>query len=341
MGAEHFREPTRIRGGDTFIDIDGVVGHHPKHLKKSLEFLKNNYDAIFFAFLVPHPNKLYGFDPVFLPFFTQTDLPKAATISDGYWSTYKEWGRQAVPYCKKLYAGCKAYAVPLQSEGIDIEVQSRPFFPQAPQTVRDKEMLTVWCHQWKDIKGIIPFLKAVPTIPGNIEMYSCGIRYYQIRETDTWKKAINIDHFKNFNGEGKADYFGWVPFEATPDIYRRAWFSVGLQGITAKASKTTLFGTPASDPKTIYGAGSYNNSETEALYYGAVPVLHNQVLKSDLPKECILTVSKADELPKLLGSKAAKSFVADPNRVILARQWVLDNHSAGKIYRILKKDLGI
>jgi len=341
LGAGMFPTVKRMRGGDTFIDLDGYAGHHPSRVAESLKFLRANYDALFFVSLVPHPNKQYGFEPQFLPLFTETRLPKVASISDGYWVSYAEWGRLVIPTLKKLYTGCEAYAIPLRNEGIQITVRPRPFVsdPAALVIPRSPKMLTVWTHQWKDIKGIIPFLKVVPKIPGDIELYSTGIRYFQYRGTEIWKHAICHDYFQGFHGQGKAEYYGWVPLEKMPAIYRRAWFAVGLQGITARKQNISLFGGPVSDPRMIYSGGSYNNAETEALYYGSVPVLHEQVLKSDLPKDCILTVKRAEELPALIGSKEARDFVLDPRREKRAREWVSSYHDPVRIYSEMKEAL--
>ncbi len=335
-----FPGPQRIRGGDVFIDIDGYAGHHPNNVKKSLKFLKENYDALFFCALVPHPNKDYGFEPQFIPIFRDLDLPKVASISDGYWSTYCDWGRLALPFVKKLYTGCEAYAIPLRAEGIVVTVCPRPFFPRPVTTKRSHEKLAVWTHQWKRVKGINYFLNVIPKISGRVELYSTGIEYFKNRTSDVWKAAIGRDHFRNgFDGEGRAVYYGWKPLEEMPDVYRRAWFSVGLQGITAREAKNSLLGDKLADPRTIYSQGSYNNSETEALYYGAVPVLHYQVLKSDLPKDCILTVSRAEEIPGLLSLREAKNFALDPAREKRARDWVTENCDPVKIYNEMKKEL--
>jgi hypothetical protein len=334
---------TRKRGGDTYIDLDGWAGHHPDQTEKTLKWLKKNYDALFFISLCPHPNKLYGNNPDFLPLYTDTPtLPKAATLCDGYWSTYAEWARMAVPHVQALYTGCAAYALPAASEGINVIVRPRPFAPLANyKTPQSREMLTAWTSQWKQIKGINKFLKVIPKINGIIELYSTGIEYYKMRTTELWKAAVDRDHvFPEFSGHGKAQYYGWVPLDRTPEIYQRAWFSVNLQGITAKTVKTSLFGNTVNDPRAVYAAGSYNNTETEALYFGAVPVLHEQVLKSDLPKDLILTVRSAEELPDLLNLRESQKFARDEARRVKAREFVTEHNSPARIYREMKRRLG-
>ena len=144
---------------------------------------------------------------------------------------------------------------------------------------------------------------------------------------------------KGFDGNGKATYYGWVPLDKTPEIYSRAWFSVNLQGITARPGKTSLFGSVVADPHAVYSGGSWNNTESESLYYGAIPVLHKQVLKSNLPKNLILTVERAEELPDLLARKDLKSWVFDLNRVMEARCWVQQHQDPVRLYREMKEAL--
>lgn len=337
---ELYPKTRRMKGGDTFIDIQGQAGHHPSRVEATLKFLRENYDALFFVSLVPHPNKNYGFEPNFLPIFTQK-MPKAASISDGYWHTYAEWGRLAAPHVKVLYTGCNAYGIPLRNEGFPCQTRPRPFYPlSVPTASRSKTLLTIWPSQWKQIKGCLDFLKVLPQIPGQVELYSVGIEYFKQRETELWKRAVGPDHFHpEFSGRGKAEFFGWQDLMKMPDTYARAWFSVNLQGITAKPAKQSLFGNSVSDHRSIYASGSYNNTESEALYYGACPILHEQVLKSDLPKDCLLTVKSAEELPALIGSKTAQKFACDRERVSKARAWVEKYQDPIRLYREMKETL--
>lgn len=338
-----FPEIKRIKGGDTYIFIDGFAGHHPKHVAGTVQWLNENYDAILLPALVPHITRTYGNQPDFLPLFTDTDMPKIGTLSDGYWASYAEWGRMAIPYVTKLYTGCEAYTIAPRAEGIKVEVQPRPYIAPAFVPVpQSPKLLTVWMHQWKQIKGIKQFMKAVPKIPGRIELYSVGIEYFKFRTLDIWKAAVgkNLVH-PEFGGSGKAVYYGWIPLNDTIRIYQRAWFSVGLQGITQKLVKQSLFGGVVPDPKSIYAQGSHNNAEIEALRFGAVPVLHEQVLKSDLPRDMILTVKNGDELPGLIASHPAQDFARDPVRRKRAAEYVMDRHDAVRIYREMKKAAGI
>lgn len=336
---EVYTKPHRVRGGDSYIDIDGRASHHVQRVEATLAFLHENYDGIFFSALVPHPNKMYGFEPLFLPLYTETPHPKVAAISDGYWHSYAEWGKQAASYVKLLTAGCEAYASPVRADGVEIRVQPRPFFPNEKvlKEARSKERLTVWMHQWKDIKGILPFLRVLPRIPGKVELYSNGIRYYQIRGSAVWKAAIGQDHFcPEFSGQGTAEFFGWIPLATSASVYRRAWFSVGLQGITAKPTATSLLDAGVNtDPKVIYAQGTYNNAETEALYYGAVPILHTQAKRSEIPHELFLAVKRAEELPGLI--RTHSQFVQDPKREQRAREWVREHHNPQRIYNEIRK----
>ena len=336
-----YPETHRMKGGDTFIDLQGQAGHHPKHVQSTLKYLRENYDALFFVALVPHPNKNYGYTPDFLPIFTDLALPKAASISDGYWHSYCEWGRLAAPHVRVLYTGCNAYGIPVGAEGFPCITRPRPFYPLVvPTATRSKELLTVWTSQMKQIKGILKFLRVVPKIPGRVELYSVGIEYFKNRETELWKRAVGADHFHpEFSGRGKAVYYGHQDLTKMPDIYTRAWFTVNLQGITAKPAKTSLFGDRVSDSKSIYASGSTNNTEAESLYFGACPILHEQVLKSDLPRNTFLTVRIAEELPDLIGSKSAQKFALDPRRQKLAREWVSEHQDPRRLYREMRKEL--
>jgi hypothetical protein len=348
MGATQFGTTKKIRSAgsvssDTPMLVQGTAGHHPTRIKETLHWLEENYDGIFFAQLVPHPTKEYGGVPLFLPLYRDLKLPKVATISDGYWHNYADWGRRAIPHLQALFTGCAAYAVPLEAEGFKVSLSRRPFYPLKVEPVaRSKSMLTCWMSQWKDIKGIHRFLHVIPKLPGKIELYSCGIRYYQFRETEMWKQAIGKDHFKGYDGVGKSEYFGNISMQEAVHVFQRAWFSVNLQGITGKpgeATRRNLFGGTITNPKAVYRQGSYNNTETEALYYGCVPVVHNQVRKSEIPGELYLSVDVAEELLSLLRSKQARDLVYDPLRAQRAREWVMEYHNPTKIYNQLKEAL--
>jgi hypothetical protein len=199
-------------------------------------------------------------------------------------------------------------------------------------------MLTVWVNQWKEIKGVSLFLAEVPRIPGRVELYNCGISYYQLRTTKEWKQAVGVNHRDpDYGGEGRAEYFGWVPLEQVMQVLMRSWFSVNLQGITAAPPQKSLLGDFVYNPRSVYALGSFNNTETEALYWGAVPVVHEQVLRSEIPRDLFLTVKRASEIPPLLRSKDAQSFARSTARRAAARRWVMDYHNPQKVYARVKE----
>src|ERR1700744_3358577 len=57
----------RIRGGDSFIMIDGEAPYHTSNMLTSLRMLKK-YDVVMTSFLCPRETKKYGSEPLFLPF---------------------------------------------------------------------------------------------------------------------------------------------------------------------------------------------------------------------------------------------------------------------------------
>lgn len=90
----------------------------------------------------------------------------------------------------------------------------------------------VWTSQQKNIKGWEPFLTAVPEITRThrVEIYCSGIDYYKLRTEPVWLNAVGKDHFKGFDGNGKAEYFGYIPLAGIPNVLSRAWVMVDLQG---------------------------------------------------------------------------------------------------------------
>jgi len=287
--------------------------------------LKENYDVIHFGFLCPHPTKAYP-TPDFLPVFTDLDLPKTGTITDGYWDDYAEWGEQCIPYLNLITTSGMHYAQALIERGIPVQPLGIPFLPGTGRSYpRDREPLLIWPNQWKNIKGINPFLDAVPSLPDElrVELYSCGIRYYQLRTEDRWLDAVGEDKLFGFHGRGRATYFGNVDLPRIRTAFQRAWFSVCFQGIATR--------------KAAYKAGSYNNTELEALYYGALPILHESALGTDLPESAYRTVETGDELPDVVARALRDGTVKDSERLRDARAFVLDNYSAYTQYETIRK----
>lgn len=322
---QQFKEREWVRGGDTKIWIDGEVSNHPNKMEDSLKFLAKNYDAIHFGFLCPHPTKAYP-APTFLPFFTDTNQPKTATITDGYWDDYKEWGSQCLPHLSYITTSGIYYADALIEKGINVDPLGMPFRPApTPYVKKYRHPLLVWPNQWKNIKGINHFLSIVPDLPEEVrvELYSNGIRYYQLRTEELWKKAVKDDRFQNYDGEGRATFYGNVDLPRIQRAMQRAHFTVNLQGISTR--------------KEAYKKGSYNNTELEALYYGAVPILYAAAANTDLPKESIRTVSTAEEIPDVVESLIKDKVVMNVARRERAKAWVMENYSATSQYLKLKK----
>lgn len=322
-GTTVFPSPKLIRGGNTFITVHGHASHHPSRIQSTITWLEKNYDAIFFAYPCPHPTKAYGNEPHWLPLYSECKLPKVTRILDAYWDTYKEWGEMLIPFCNSIWVNQPAYANSITYLGDKIKLSRKPFSPAVSDTPRSKNPLLVWTSQWKGIKGIHKFLPVIPKVRADVELYSNGIMYYQKRTTPEWKAAIKTDHFKGYNGDGCADFYGYVPLEELPKILSRAWWMVDMQGHAARYE--------------AYKSGSYNNTTVEALYYGALPILHTQVRKSPIPDEVIATVGSCEEIPDRVASSSG--FAMDPARQKAARDWVLDFHDVSKIYKELKECL--
>jgi len=328
---EIYDTPQMIRGGDTWIAVDGTASHHPNRVAETVKFLEENYDAIIFIFPCPHATKAYGNVPYFLPLYTDTILlPKMMRILDAYWSTYADWGTEAAQYCDSIVVNQAAYAEPLKGTPLEdkLVIVPKPFSPFSTDPSLKDPHLLVWPNQWKAIKGIKPFLKTIPDLPElwRIELYSCGIEYYQLRTTVAWQLAVWDDHFKDFSAFGRANYYGYVTLEEMAVAYTRAAVTVDFQGHAVKYD--------------AYRSGSYNNTTVEALYYGALPILHEQARKSIIPDELFLTVSDPLDIVQL-NWKEVSNTAMDITRRKRARQWVMDTHSAEKVWTILKEKLGL
>lgn len=315
-----FKERQWIRGGDTRIWVDGEFSHHPARVKEAVKWIETNYDAILFGFICPHKRKDYP-DPDFLPLY-DADVPKAAWVMDGYWHDYAEWAEPLLERLEGVLCPQESYASPIRELGYKkLVISPFPFVPALGKRLpKDKQPLLIWPNQWKDIKGIRYFLKIVPEIPKqvNIELYSNGIRYYQSRTEDFWKAAVGEDKFQGFNGSGRATFFGNIDLPEITKVYQRAWFTCNLQGMTAKNA--------------TYKLGSYNNTEMEALYYGACPILHSTAKGTALPRDVYLTVETAEEIPVVVAKALKDGFALDPERRGKAAQFVLDRHLASKRY---------
>lgn len=321
-----------IRGGDTNIWVCGEAHHHPWLVKRTIRWLEANYDAIFFAYPVPHKTTYYP-TPDFIPLY-EVNLPKVAWLVDGYWGLYSHWAKAVINKLDGILCPIPTYADPLREDGVTvpIKVSGFPFQPQlGPVAPKSGRPLIVWPNQWKDIKGIQPFMEHIPKIHEycdgitEFELYSCGIRYYQIRSSPHWRRAVKRDLFKGYNGTGPATYFGNVDHPTAIDAIQRAWFTVNLQGCGTKQAP--------------YKQGSYNNTEVEALYYGACPILHRSASKTILPEDIYLKVRHAGDLPVTIHDAIHDGVALDPVRRKRAQEFVLDTHLASARYLDLRKML--
>jgi hypothetical protein len=339
VSAEKFPAPTLIRGGDTFITIHGRASHHPAQIDYTVSWLERNYDALYFAYICPHPTKDYP-EPLFLPLYTACRLPKVAFITDAYWTTYEEWAARCLPHVERCFVTNPAYAEPILAAGYPVEAAHTPFYPLPvdPEVGRAEEPYVVWTSQWKQIKCVNQFVPAIPAIStvAKLDLFSNGIRYYQMRCQNPdkrdplyadWYRAVGTDHFggPEFNGTGKADFYGYQPLEMIPNILSVAWWMFDWQGLRK--------------PKhAAYLNGSYNCTAIEALYYGACPVLAEQARKSSLPKDTFLTISSPDQSAALIYESA--SFALNPDRQAHARDYVERVHHARVLYGKIKNAYG-
>lgn len=316
-----FKERQWVRGGDTRIWVDGEV----PQTKAGADWLEQNYDALYFGFICPHETKAYP-KPQFYELY-QTKLPMVAGVTDGYWEEYDEWGRMCLPHLNHVVVVQPTYAEPVRAAGAkNVTVLLAPFVPEkGPYTKKEKLPLLIWPNQWKDIKGITKFLNIVPELDKQlkVEMYSNGIKYYQLRTTYAWVKSIGQDHVDGFNGSGETPFFGNVQIGEIAKAYQRAWFTVNLQGMSSR--------------KKPYQQGSYNFTEVEALFYGALPILHSTAIKTALPKGTYAAVETADQIPSAVKTMIKSRQPLDPHRLREARDYVIDNHLATHHYAKLRK----
>lgn len=308
-----------VSGGDTRIWVDGEIPQN----EEAKKWVEENYDAVVFGFICPH--KAAGYPtPEFLPLY-DIDRPKVAWVMDGYWDTYSEWAEPLLPKLDGVLCPLESYALPLRKLGVKVTISPFPFKPFLGNNFdKNKTPYLLWPNQWKDIKGITRFLSIVPKLPSNvkIEMYSCGIKYYQLRTEEVWKKAINKDHFLFFHGEGRANYWGNVDRPVIAKEYQKAWFTVNLQGITSR--------------KETYKKGSYNNTEVEALWYNCVPILHSSTSQTDLPTDLYARVKDETELPSIVKFLSKEKLHQDTRRLEKARQFIIDKHwAADRVHDML------
>lgn len=304
-----FAERKEIRGGDTFITIDGEAPHHPSVVAESANFINSNYDRVYIGYACPHPTKAYGDRPLWLSMYRDLLLPLSTRITDAYLGGYLDWAQQALPFADVLTCSHLPVVQELADLGFKAQYTTSPVFPRKVAATKSKTLLTVWTSQWKAIKGIHKLLPLFREFDGAVELYSNGILYYQLRTTDAWKASVGKDHFKGFNGHGKATFFGNVDMSEIPNILTRSWFMLDLMGMGRPKYKS-------------YTMGTFNNTTKEALLYGSCPILHRQASKV-IPKDLALFVDDASEVPDIVNDKRSHRFALDPERIKKAREWVM------------------
>ena len=335
IDAHKLDRPQLIRGGDTFITVHGRAPHSPEQIDNTIAFLEANYDALFFSTICPHETKDYS-EPLFAPLYDRCKLPKVAFITDAYWDTYKHWASGCISFTRKTFVTNPSYAKPIIAEGFDVEALNTPFFPlPIPDGAeRHPEPYGVWTSQWKQIKNINNLMPVIPAITDicAFDMFSNGIRYYQMRTSEKADKfheaycaAIGEDFFApEYTGNGKARFFGYQPLEFMPAVYTQAHFMIDLQGL--------------GKPKyAAYTDGSYNCTAIESLYYGSCPILAAQARKSAIPSDLYLTVEDATEIPDVIRSGIDSGFFIDPERQRKARDYVEEHHHVRSMYSKVKE----
>lgn len=311
----------RVRGGDTFITIDGYAPHHPKNWQNT-ELLLRQYDVVMTSYISPHPTKDYGDEPLFLPLLKALHAKGKRMIGyihDGYWETYKEFGELVLPLVEKTMVAQEAYGRPLVEAGYPVTPAYLPFYPLVPDpqgVVRNPNLVT-WLPQWKNIKGVRKFWAGLPEALAagwDVEMYGNGIEYYKMRLQEDWKQLVGSDHFApDYSGTGTAQFFGCVTLEQVAEVLCRSSYMIDFQGHAAKWK--------------VYLNGSYNHTILEALYYGATPIVHSNMLKANIPPGLLLAVDDPTKWPEAVAAHDRSTF--DPEA---ARRYVLENHSAEVLY---------
>lgn len=318
-----FKHRTKIVGKDNWIWCDGLVPHHPKNVQDSVEFLQQNYDAMCYGFLCPTETKYYK-EPYFLPLVTDVELPGVGWVMDGNFATYPDWVTSVVVNLDGILCPLKSYATPVHDSGIRVTISAFPFIPNEvanPDLPKADKPLMVWPNQWKSIKGVQKFveqLDKLDEIGVDVELYSCGIDYWRMSKTRLWGYQIGEDRFSGRHGSGEAIYFGTVEHNQILEAFQRAHYTCNFQGMNAR--------------ELTYRQGSYNNSEVEALYYGACPVLHSSVYNTDIPSEVYLAVDSAGQMPRVVKEAIKDNFALHPERQKRAREFVLDVHLASNRY---------
>jgi hypothetical protein len=314
-GLELFEKRTPIRQGDVWAQVDGKISNARKFADENAAYLNLNFDRVLMIGSCPHPNKDYGTDPEFLDLLNKLQIPVVSRMCDGYYDTYKEWMDSTLD---AIDHATIAYSYRKTVEHLGIKGVHIPFEPtEIAHDCRASYPAGVWLSQWKPIKGIIPFMKALPNIQCDMDLYSCGIEYYNMRKKDMWLNAVDEDRFKGFDGRGRATYHGCVATQNIPYILAEAWYNVDLQGITKAKYK-------------VYNDGSINTTGIEALWYGACPVVAEN---SPIPDDLCIKVNK-DNIAERINDhlNRPRDFMINPYRQEAARRYVKQNFLTEVVY---------
>lgn len=315
-----FDEPTNIRGGDTYILVDGKISHYKTHLAEVAKWINENFDSVFISCLCPRDNKAYrevGVNDdgttMFNDVLDLVTIPIVGRVTDGYFSAYEEWGRRTMQQCVKTTCS-RAYRPSIPEDAGKVELVEIPFRPVGGGVrPRSSEPLVVNVSQYKNVKGTVPMLEAIPLFNDDVEvdLYSCGILYYQLRTKDVWLDAVNNDFFKGYDGRGVANYHGYVDVENMPDVLSSAWFLLDLQGWGRKGRYEA------------YKKGSLNNTGIEGMYYGCLPIVYET---TPIPDHLCAKVTSVEEIAQIINSKEGRALALNKGRQEEARQWVIERH---------------
>lgn len=327
-----------VAGGASKITIHGYAPHHMNNYEESAEFISKNYDVVLTAHLCPRPNKAYGEEPIFmnlLESLKKKNVRMIGFVHDGYWDTYKEFGEQTIALMEKTIIAQTTYAAPILANGASyplelgyLAVHPRILLENEDKNIHHDPNEVVWLPQWKRIKGVHLFwdgLKKHDHHSLKIKLYGCGIEYYNACLEDDWKRVIGQDHFRpDCSGTGNVEYFGTQPYPEVSKALQRATYSVDFQGHSAKY-------------KAAYENGSYNFTHIESLFWGCIPVVCENFKKTKIPSELYIPVRNPIEwIASINDHKILRSSVYNTK---LARDFVLENHSASKFYdRIFSDD---
>lgn len=328
---KEFDEPKLVRGGDTYIKVWGKVSNNNKFSEEVANWIAMNFDLVYLPSLCPRPNSMYGDDPMFLEILEKVkgfEIPIVGRITDGYFSTYQEWGMATLDLCTK--ATChESYLCTIPEEYVRsgrVKSCEPPFLPQRTEVQRSKDRSIAWISQWKAIKGVNFFVPALKHLTADrIDLYSNGIRYYQLRSSQAWLEGVGTDFFDpdfydayKFKLTGKASFYGYVDHNKIPDILADAWVMPDFQGL----------GNPKYE---AYKKGSINLTMIEALYHGTVLAVTNNcplpeelgyITASNRGKDTYLDITKC-----LNDWEQIEYLLKNEGRAKLAREFVLDNYT--------------